>query len=354
MKVSAKLLKWYDANARELPWRVTPGSAATPDPYRVWLSEIMLQQTTVATVTPYFGDFMARWPDVTALAAADMDDVLHAWQGLGYYARARNLLKCARVVADELGGRFPETEAELRRLPGIGPYTAAAIAAIAFGLRATPVDGNIERIVARLYMIETPLPDAKGEIKACAERLTPARRPGDFAQAMMDLGATLCRPKAPDCARCPLSTDCRARRAGTAEAYPRRLPKAPRPTRLGVVYWLERADGAVMVRRREEQGLLGGMMEFPSTPWTEAVPDDGMVSEHAPVATAWRPLAGEVEHVFTHFRLVLRVLKGQAGNGKAGNRGLTDNARWCRPDDFGTLALPTVMKKVARLVAATA
>jgi len=324
---------------------VSPGAASElrADPYKVWLSEIMLQQTTVATVTGYFGDFVARWPDVEALAAAPLDDVLHAWQGLGYYARARNLHKCAQVVAVEHGGRFPDTEAELLTLPGIGPYTAAAIAAIAFGRSATPIDGNIERIVARLYQIETPLPGAKPEIKAQAEALTPKNRAGDFAQALMDLGATLCRPKRPACDVCPLAKGCAAGKAGTAEAYPRRKPKAARPDRFGVVYWLTRADGAVMVRRRPESGLLGGMMEFPSTPWEGASPSDADVAGHAPLAADWRALPGEVTHVFTHFRLVLRVVTARAPTEKAGG-----NAQWCRPADFGDLALPTVMKKIAR------
>ncbi|MEK9753504.1 MAG: A/G-specific adenine glycosylase [Rhodospirillaceae bacterium] len=345
MNFSARLLKWYDANARELPWRVPRGSKARPDPYKVWLSEIMLQQTTVATVRGYFGDFVARWPDVCALAAADLDDVLHAWQGLGYYARARNLHKCARVVAGELAGRFPESEAGLLVLPGVGPYTAAAIAAIAYDLPVTPLDGNIERIVARLYRTATPLPAARPELRALAAGLTPSKRPGDFAQAMMDLGATLCRPKAPDCDACPLRPGCMAAQEGSAERYPLRAAKKPRPTRHGVVYWLQRDDGAVMVRRRPDTGLLGGMMEFPSTPWTDLEPDAQALAEHAPMPVRWRRVAGEVEHVFTHFRLVLGVVEGLAEPGGAGG-----NARWCRPDEFGALALPTVMKKVARLV----
>jgi A/G-specific adenine glycosylase len=346
VNAAARLLKWYDANARALPWRAAPGSKTRPDPYKVWLSEIMLQQTTVATVRGYFDDFLARWPDVAALAAADLDDVLHAWQGLGYYARARNLYKCAGLVARELGGRFPDTEEGLRELPGIGTYTAAAIAAIAFGRDAAPVDGNIERIVARLHALETPLPAVKPEIAALARKMTPKARPGDFAQAMMDLGATVCRPKAPDCAACPLVSQCRAAKAGTAERYPLRQAKKQRPTRFGTVYWLERGDGAVLVRRRPESGLLGGMMEFPSTPWTETEPDTADLAEHAPAPARWRPLTGEVEHVFTHFRLVLRVVWAAAKPGA-----MADNGRWCRPDAFAELALPTVMKKVARLAA---
>jgi A/G-specific adenine glycosylase len=343
MTPAARLLDWYDANARELPWRAKPGETA--DPYRVWLSEVMLQQTTVATVTPHFGDFVARWPTVADLARAELDEVLHAWQGLGYYSRARNLHKCAGVVAGERDGRFPDSEAELAKLPGIGPYTAAAVAAIAFGRKATPVDGNIERVVARLHAVDRPLPAAKPDIRRLALALTPDERAGDFAQAMMDLGATLCRPKAPRCDACPLARDCRARVAGEPEHYPPRAARKPRPTRHGTVFWLVRSDGAVLVRRRAEQGLLGGMMEFPSTPWTETPPGAGDIAAHAPVKADWRAFPGRVEHVFTHFRLLLTVLGGAT---EADVR----DGRWCRPRDFHGLALPTVMKKVARLAAA--
>ncbi len=341
---AARLLDWYDANARMLPWRARPGETA--DPYRVWLSEVMLQQTTVATVTPHFGEFVARWPSVEDLARAELDEVLHAWQGLGYYSRARNLHKCAGVVADELGGRFPDSEAELAKLPGIGPYTAAAVAAIAFGRKATPVDGNIERVVARLHVVPEPMPAAKPEIRRLAETLTPDQRAGDFAQAMMDLGATICRPKAPRCEACPLASGCRALATGDPDRYPIRAAKKPRPTRHGTVYWLVRPDGAVLVRRRAEEGLLGGMMEFPSTPWTEVPPDDDDITRHAPATAAWRELPGRVEHVFTHFRLLLTVTAGEAADADV------PDGRWSRPRDFHALALPMVMKKVARLVVA--
>ena len=340
--IAQKLLKWYDAHRRDLPWRAAPGEK--PDPYRVWLSEIMLQQTTVATVIGYYGDFVARWPKVEDLAKAELDDVLHAWQGLGYYSRARNLHKCARQVTGEHGGIFPETEAELVKLPGVGPYTSAAIAAIAYGRKATPVDGNIERVMARLHAIETPLPAAKPEIRTIAEGLTPEQRAGDFAQALMDLGATVCRPKAPDCDVCPLEADCVARMGGEAGRYPLRAPKKPKPTRFGVVYWLEREDGAVLVQRRPESGLLGGMMEFPSTPWGDSLPDADGIVDHAPMPTDWQRIEGDVEHVFTHFRLCLGILFGRT-NSDGGNH------RWCHPKDFASLALPTVMKKVARRVA---
>jgi A/G-specific adenine glycosylase len=340
---SEKLLAWYDVHRRDLPWRAAPDE--TPDPYRVWLSEIMLQQTTVTTVTSYFVDFVARWPKTEDLAAAELDDILHAWQGLGYYSRARNLHKCAKIVLSDHGGAFPKTEAALATLPGIGPYTAAAVAAIAFGLKATPVDGNIERVMARLYAIRTPLPKAKVEIKQLAENLTPDSRAGDYAQALMDLGATVCRPKVADCDACPLVGLCQAQKCGDPQHFPVRTPKKPRPTRHGVVFWLQRGDGAVLVQRREEKGLLGGMMEFPSTPWIENSTSAAAIDSHAPAEAVWRELPGEVVHVFTHFRLVLTVRCGAIPDGGG-------NMRWCKPEDFGTLALPTVMKKVAQHMAA--
>lgn len=312
----------------------------TPDPYHVWLSEVMLQQTTVATAEPYFRAFIARWPNVEALAAAEPDAVLHAWQGLGYYARARNLHRCATVVADRHGGRFPETEAALRTLPGVGPYTAAAIAAIAFDRPATVVDGNVERVVARLFAVETPLPAAKAELGRLAATLTPATRPGDFAQAMMDLGATVCTPRAPDCGSCPLAAACAGRAGGLAERLPRRAPRKPRPTRHGVAFWAVRPDGAVLLRRRRERGLLGGMMEIPSTDWRRRPWSDAEAREAAPVAADWRALPGVVRHGFTHFRLQLAVMAGRADDRAAG--------LWCPPDRLSDHALPTLMKKVVR------
>jgi A/G-specific adenine glycosylase len=340
------LLDWYDRARRRLPWRAPPGVRA--DPYRVWISEIMLQQTTVAAVRPYFEAFMSRWPDVRALAAAEEADVLHAWQGLGYYARARNLHRCARHLMAEHEGRFPGTEQELRRLPGVGAYTAAAIAAIAFDACASPVDGNIARVVARLHALEEPLPQARPTIEALARDLTPDARAGDFAQAMMDLGATVCLPRRPLCGACPWSPDCAAFRSGRPEAYPRRAPKPDRPARIGVVFWLEQADGAVLLRRRPPHGLLGGMMEFPSTPWRERPWTVDEAAACAPAAVRWRAIGGEARHVFTHFRLTLSVLAGRtaAADGIAG--------LWCRPEGFGGQALPTVMKKVIRLVRSAA
>ncbi|HWA42639.1 MAG TPA: A/G-specific adenine glycosylase [Hypericibacter adhaerens] len=334
------LLAWYDRHRRDLPWRARPGER--PDPYHVWLSEIMLQQTTVATVGPYYARFLQRWPTVAALAAADLDAVLHAWQGLGYYARARNLHRCAKAVAGEHGGRFPETEEGLLTLPGIGGYTAAAVAAIAFGAKATPVDGNIERVVARLFALETPLPASKPELRRLAGLLTPETRAGDFAQAMMDLGATLCRPKAPLCLACPLTAFCAARAAGIAETLPRRSPKRARPQKHGVVFWIRCPDGAVLLRRRAEEGLLGGLMEFPSTDWREESWSVSAAIKAAPVKADWQALPGVVEHGFTHFDIDLTLLTGEVP-ARTKLEGV-----WVKPEDFAGQALPTLMKKVAR------
>ena len=306
----------------------------------------MLQQTTVTAVAPYYRAFLERWPTVDALAAAPLDEVLTAWAGLGYYARARNLHKCAIAVSRELGGRFPETEAGLRALPGIGPYTAAAIAAIAFDRPATPVDGNVERVVARLFAVETPLPRAKSELRRLAEGLTPKRRPGDFAQAMMDLGATVCLPKRPRCPACPLAPRCAARTAGGAEALPRRVAKAPRPTRHGVAFWLVDEAGAVLLRRRPETGLLGGMMELPSTPWREAPWPAEEARGNAPITREWTVLPGRVRHTFTHFHLEMTVWAGRA-NGRERPLCKTDG-RWVPLDGLADEALPSVMRKLVR------
>ena len=339
LAVSRRLLEWYDGHARDLPWRAVPG--ATADPYQVWLSEIMLQQTTVATVGPYFTAFLSRWPRVEALAAADLDEVLVAWAGLGYYARARNLHRCARIVATKLGGRFPETEAALRELPGIGAYTAAAIAAIAFDRKATPVDGNVERVVARLFAVEAPLPGAKPVLRARAGDLTPDRRPGDFAQAMMDLGATVCQPRRPRCMACPLADLCTARARGLRDELPRRAPKAARPLRRAVAFWTLDPDGAVLLRRRPERGLLGGMMEIPSTDWREAVWPEAEALSQAPLPAAWRELPGVVRHTFTHFHFEVGVWAGTVGPGEAVEAGI-----WCPLERLGDQALPSVMRKI--------
>jgi len=339
---AAMLLKWYDRAARDLPWRAKPGE--TPDPYRVWLSEIMLQQTTVATVKGRFEAFLARWPSVTALAAAPLDDVLHEWQGLGYYTRARNLHRAARVVADDLDGRFPDTEAGLRDLPGVGDYTAAAIAAIAFNERTAPVDGNIVRVVARLRAIGDPLPAAKSAIREHVAAMTPADRPGDFAQAMMDLGATVCTPRNPACMTCPWMDICEARGTGGQAAFPAKKPKKARPTRHGMVFWLTDGEGRVALRRRAEKGLLGGMMEFPSTDWRDAPWDVDEAIGEALAGGEFRRLDGSVGHTFTHFHLELGVLAGRLASAPP------DGWRMVPPAAFGEEALPTVMKKIVRLV----
>jgi A/G-specific adenine glycosylase len=334
---AAELLAWYDRHRRVLPWRAAPGERA--DPYRVWLSEIMLQQTTVPAVMGYFARFLERWPDLPALAAASLDEVLHAWQGLGYYARARNLHACARAVMAE-GGRFPEDAAALRALPGIGDYTAAAIAAIAFGRPEAAVDGNVERVMARLYAVTAPLPAAKPALKALARALVPQARAGDYAQAVMDLGATICVPVAPKCVLCPWRAACRGEREGIAADLPARLAPAPRPVRYGVAFWAERADGAVLLRRRPERGLLGGMMEIPSSEWRAEPWDEAEALPHAPLKARWRRIPDCVRHTFTHFALELVVLRGAAPN-DARAEGL-----WVPRERLGEHALPSVMKKV--------
>lgn len=327
------LLAWYDAHARALPWRMPPGAGGRPDPYRVWLSEVMLQQTTVAAVRGYFQTFTERWPDVHALAAAPDPEVMAAWAGLGYYARARNLLRCARAVA-AAGGRFPDTEAELRLLPGIGPYTAAAIAAIAFGRPAVVVDGNVERVAARLGAIETPLPAARPEIHVIAGEMTPLDRPGDHAQAMMDLGATICTPRRPVCILCPLAAFCRGRALGVAEILPRKAPRAIRPERRGAVY-VARRGADWLLETRPAEGLLGGMLAFPTTEWA------GDPAPAPPFAAAWRRV-GEVRHAFTHFALRLDVMAAVDGGGGNPDRGAF------QPLD--PAALPTLFRRAHALV----
>jgi A/G-specific adenine glycosylase len=300
--ISAELLAHYHVHARNLPWRVPPDSNALPDPYHVWMSEIMLQQTTVAAVIAYFQKFTAAWPDFAALAAADDADVMAAWAGLGYYARARNLLKCARVVVADYDGALPDNEAELLKLPGIGAYTAAAISAIAFGQRAVVVDANIERVVSRLFAITEPLPASKSLIKQYMDRITPQENSGDFAQAMMDLGASLCSVKAPKCMLCPIAGYCAAHKAGEAEAYPIKPAKKAKPVRSGTAYWIER-DGHVLLVQREGKGMLAGMRALPDDRW--AAGRDG--DERPPLDTEWRILDATVQHSFTHFTLEMRV-----------------------------------------------
>ncbi len=330
--IGETLLNWYDANARVMPWRVSPADRAEgerPDPYRVWLSEVMLQQTTVAAVRDYFRRFTERWPDVGALAAAEDGDVMAEWAGLGYYARARNLLKCARVVAGELDGRFPETAAELQKLPGIGPYTSAAIAAIAYDEPVAVVDGNVERVVSRLYSVETPLPGAKTELTELTAQITPEDRPGDFAQAMMDLGATICTPRNPACGICPLIDACTARAAGFAETLPRKAPKKEKPTRRGFAYVAMNGEGDVLLERRPDKGLLGGTLGFPGSDWSDAP------TPAPPMQADWALSPVEVRHTFTHFHLILQVHVTRAEAGA-----MTPRADF-RPGD-----LPTLMRKV--------
>ncbi len=337
--IAARLLEWYDAHHRELPWRTSPAALAKgerPDPYRVWLSEIMLQQTTVEAVKSYFNAFVGRWPGVCALAAAANDDIMKAWAGLGYYSRARNLKACADLVASR-GAAFPDTEEGLRALPGIGPYTAAAIASIAFDRPAAVVDGNVERVISRLFRIETPLPQAKTEIRALVEQMVPADRPGDFAQATMDLGATICTPRRPKCMLCPLREDCDALAAGDPELYPVKLAKPEKPTRQGAAFVAIRADGAVLLRKRPEKGLLGCMTEVPTTAWT-ARQNGETSAAAAPFPSQWER-AGQITHVFTHFALELAVYRaGFQGSAPAGHF-------WSLPHELAGEALPTVMKK---------
>jgi A/G-specific adenine glycosylase len=311
--IQDRLLDWYDAYARALPWRTSPRARAggeRPDPYRVWLSEVMLQQTTVPHATSYFLQFVERWPTVRALAAAEDADVMAAWAGLGYYARARNLLACARAVAGEHAGVFPSDEGGLRSLPGVGGYTAAAIAAIAFDQPANVVDANVERVIARLYAVEAPLPAAKAEITGLAGKLADHRRPGDWAQALMDLGALVCRAKAPLCDRCPIAGDCGALAGGAPDTYPRRAKKADRPHRYGALFMLMQGDQVGLVRRAPS-GLLGGMLGLPTTAWRAEVWPAGEALRQAPSVAAWRRL-GEVEHGFTHFSISLDVYRAEA------------------------------------------
>lgn len=334
--ITRALLSWYDRHARALPWRT--GAGSRPDPYRVWLSEIMLQQTTVAAVKPYYLRFLTLWPDVRSLADAPREQLLKEWAGLGYYARARNLHACAQAVVERRGGCFPDTESGLRTLPGIGDYTAAAIAAIAFGRPATVVDGNVERVIARLFAIDQPVPAARAAIRALAAPLVPNDRPGDFAQAMMDLGATLCTPRSPACAICPLAANCAARAQGDAAAYPRRKPKAVRPVRRGAVAVISRPDGAVLVRTRPNDGLFGGMTEFLGTPWGSDVPDIATMARAADLSFSH---VGDVEHGLTHFSLRLDVYSGRSSGGAT-----PPGCRWVGAAALVEEPLPTLMRKV--------
>jgi len=335
----AFLLQWYDRHRRVLPWRALPGERS--DPYKVWLSEIMLQQTTVKAVAPYYARFLDRFPTVNDLAAAPLDDVLSLWAGLGYYARARNLHACAKAVAEQHGGKFPDTEEGLLALPGVGPYTAAAIAAIAFGRHASPVDGNIERVISRLYAVEEELPAAKPRIKALAAQLTPQKRAGDFAQAMMDLGATICTPKSPACSLCPWLEPCVARARGTQETFPRKAAKKTGALRRGVAFVVLRDGDSILLRTRPEKGLLGGMTEVPTSHWSVDF-DLSTFLDHAPLTARWRRVPGVVTHVFTHFPLELIVYFAEVDASPSA----VANARWVDRRNLGRAALPSVMNKV--------
>src|SRR6186713_96039 len=336
----ALLLAWYDRHRRVLPWRPPAGERA--DPYRVWLSEIMLQQTGVKTVGPYFEKFLARWPDVAALGRASQDDVLRMWAGLGYYSRARNLHACAVAVLRDHGGAFPDTEEGLRRLPGIGPYTAAAIGAIAFDVRTMPVDGNIERVVSRLYAVEEPLPQAKPRIQELASTLLGESRAGDSAQALMDLGSSICTPKKPACALCPLNEDCAARSRGDQEIFPRKAPKKAGTLRRGAAFIVTRGD-ELLVRTRAEKGLLGGMTEVPGSEWLAGQDDKAALSQ-APAlkgVARWHRKAGVVTHVFTHFPLELVVYTATVAAHARAPQGM----RWVPIATLAGEALPNVMRK---------
>ncbi len=343
--MAALLLDWYDRDHRTLPWRYPPGKKA--DPYRVWLSEIMLQQTGVKTVIPYYANFLDRWPTVKALAAASVDDVLVAWAGLGYYSRARNLHKCAQAIVSDHGAKFPRDEAKLLTLPGIGPYTAAAIASIAYGETAMPVDGNVERVVSRLFALDTPLPAVKSEIKRRATALSPDDRPGDFAQSMMDLGATVCTPKRPSCLICPLHRHCEGFALGIEATLPRKAGKSARPERFGHAFLALREDGHVLLRQRPDAGLLARMMEVPSTVWRDDLPSLTDAVRAAPVQADWWQTPDVVVHVFTHFKLELIVHVAIVPADVA----LTiwadaPRCRWVPRRSLATQALPSVMRKI--------
>nr|WP_255509476.1 A/G-specific adenine glycosylase [Oceaniovalibus sp. ACAM 378] len=343
--MSDALLLWYDSHARSMPWRVPPDqrqAGVRPDPYRIWLSEVMLQQTTVAAVRAYFRRFTERWPTVGDLAAAEDADVMAEWAGLGYYARARNLLKCARAVVADHGGLFPDTRDGLLALPGIGPYTAAAVSSIAFDRPETVVDGNVERVMARIFAITDPLPRAKPRLSALAATLTPSARPGDYAQAVMDLGATICTPKSPACGICPWIAPCRARLMGIAAELPRKLAKQPKPVRQGIAYVARRSDGAWLLERRPDSGLLGGMLGWPGAPWGDTA------QEQPPAPADWHDPGIEVRHTFTHFHLILSLRIATLPETATPITGSFVPGDRFRPAD-----LPTVMRKAFDAASAT-
>ncbi len=338
-RFAADLLDWYDQNARTLPWRVSPADrkrGILPDPYHIWLSEVMLQQTTVSTVRGYFARFVDKWPDIKAMAATDEEEILKAWAGLGYYSRARNLKKCADIIATEFGGLFPEDPVELRKLPGVGDYTSAAISAIAFDRAAPVVDGNIERIVSRLLCIDTPLPKSKPQIRAVMAELVPNSRPGDFVQAMMDLGASVCSPRGPECCACPVAAHCLAAQTGTPENWPVRVAKKQKPERVGAAFVAVAPDGSILLQKRADTGLLAGMSEVPTTQWS-AQKDGKTGKDAAPFKAEWQE-CGMIRHTFTHFCLTLEVFRT-----KCAVQPIT-NGWWSNAVEDE--ALPTVFNKV--------
>ncbi|OUS15426.1 A/G-specific adenine glycosylase [Rhodospirillales bacterium 47_12_T64] len=349
--IAENLLPWYDKHARDLPWRLSPKQRLVApdlqfaDPYHVWLSEIMLQQTTVVTVKSYYLKFLSLWPTVHDLAAEELDSILSAWAGLGYYARARNLHRCAKVISKDFAGVFPDNEEALLTLPGVGPYTAAAISAIAFDHPSTVVDGNVERVIARFYSLQDPLPGVKGKMKDCAAKQTPDKRSGDYAQAMMDLGATICTPRSPACVICPIQENCQGRKDGTAVLLPKKAPKKIKPTRKTYAYIMKDEKGRVLLRRRPDKGLLGGMTEVPTSDWLQG---EGPV--HDPLMSSlgeWDVLDGVVKHTFTHFHFEITVVCG--GPSVAKSEAVKKlGARWYHEVDFASLALPTVMNKILK------
>lgn len=350
LDMRAALLSWYDQSGRSLPWRLRPEDRAEglrADPYAVWLSEIMLQQTTVPHATPYWEKFLCAFPTVVDLANAPRDDVLTLWAGLGYYARARNLHKCAGVVRDQYEGRFPQNEAELLALPGIGPYTAAAIGAICFDLPTNIVDGNVERVISRIYAVQNPLPKAKGELRDFAANLADPNRPGDYGQALMDLGATICTPKSPKCELCIWQKYCAAYDAKNPQDYPKKIKKKRLPTRYGAVFWLE-CKGQVLIRQRPDKGLLGGMMEFPTSKWGDQPYDDSAWLRAAPILRNWERLDMPVLHIFTHFKLELSVYRSHIGGSEADSL----DGLWVDMKRLNAYALPRVMIKVANVARA--
>jgi A/G-specific adenine glycosylase len=342
-----RLLDWYDAHRRELPWRAQRGR---PDPYRVWLSEIMLQQTTVAAVAGYYNKFVTRWPDVTALAKAPLDEVLGMWAGLGYYARARNLHACAKIVAGELDGCFPNTFEGLRALPGIGTYTAGAIAAIAYDLPFAAMDANAERVIARLFAVAEPLPGAKERLRALCQEMVPARRAGDFVQALMDLGAGICSSRRPGCEDCPWTDDCAGHRRGIAETLPIKAAKKNRPVRRGAAFVAVDAAGRVLLEKRPEKGLLGGMLQPPLGPWSADFPSTEEALRQAPFRAVWRKCPGLVRHTFTHFELQIEVYVVETNTAPPEDSGgaVSDCAKafWYSSSKLSEAALPTVMRKI--------